>query len=883
MNAQDSSWATPAIARVRSQLSASFADTKDGIRLRDPQLGDDASNCSTAQAVGLFVMLEEDATTASLVAQIAGSQLDDGAFTIPYNRPTTAPSKWDLAEIGAAAPGLLLAARNGHELAAKILLKSADFTLGQELDEGGRFLKNADCDGQDILNGNIYAATTLACALELSPHVEYQRAVESAVAHSISRFGAHSRDWWSYSEGSDGRELVGRSLAYQATMVGYGRLLLPVLKGALHGQWRETLHRAQEAFESVLGTPSREQYEHPSWSRDWDHVSEILLGLAPLSEEHHPTPAFVQRFNALLTGAQEIRPASAADRTPVTTRLRLACNVASVLTILSTDLEIDPTAGIHLGAAWTATVTPQEYVQRFSDVASRPAPGRWSMASGPEGSISVLLPNRMEVRLPSTCSEWLRDDYEQQQSALLWLHSLGFLPTMFEQNDGKERVEEVLRSYVEFLDSAESRGFLLRMTSLDHAVAVRIRALCAVLARYTARDLPVPDELLWLLARDASWGAVAHNIKINNHGMMLATSVLHYEALFRTEHTASRTEVVGNALRQIIEASFDSVGVCRENTPSYQAFYLRFFGDLKAFLRWISPDSPIIDLLDDIVTRGEATLSIMVWPEGILPPIGDSGAEKSSVASVDGTVFSAESGFFVQKRDNTYVSLRCGHSSIVHKHADDTSLTLRVAGVELLLDGGMYNYDWKNPATVAVKSQRGHSGVFFERFDDLYPATLFRPGHTRVRSHMTMLETAPGAISIHCGYEIDASHFAQRLATFRQGRIALSDRFWSTTGETPVQRFLVPVDAETTTDESGILLTKEGAWMRIRFDQNRPTRRYSGESVPLMRGWVSRSWGTLDACQVFEIGPLTGALSMDAELTYGTVGSEHELATNHGA
>lgn len=868
MKFRDATWAAPAVARVRTLLTDALSDESGIIELHDQQLSGSASSCSTAQAAGFFAMLDESEITTALLQAVAGSQLPHGGFSIPYNQPVSAPPAWDIAELGAAAPALLVAARNGHRLAATVMLKGAEFTLSQERAKSGSFLKNASCQDQDVLNGNIYAAVTLACALELGPNTEYQRAIESVVEHSISRFGSPAEHWWSYSEHPEGAELVGKSLAYQATIVGYGRLLLGTLRGDLRHRWTKSLEDAQAAIRTALASPSPTEFEEPSWSRDWDQVSEIALGLVAITSDAPETDDLSRRMDILLERRTSTVPRHE-DRTPTTSDLRFACNLASVVTILLNELEINPAAGLDLRQDWSAGITPEEYVRRFSDPASRPGPGRWSMTLSPEAESSIALPNRIEVRLPEHSTGWLQEDYEQQQSTLLWLHSLGFLPTMFEEPDGEERVAAALRTYVEFLGTAESQEVLSRMTSLDHAIAVRIRSLCTIFARCVARGVDVPRELLWLLARDASWGSVAANIKVNNHGMMLATAVLHYEALLATQHRESRSSIIGDALRKIIGASFDPVGVCRENTPSYQAFYLRFFRDLKDFLSWTEPSSSLLDVLDEIVTRGSETLSVMVWPDGTLPPIGDSGAEKSAISSVDGTIFSSESGFFVHKQDGRYLSLRCGHSSVVHKHVDDTSLTLRVGDVELLLDGGMHDYDWKNPLTAAVKSQRGHSGLFFERFDPVYPATFFRPGSTRVKSHMSMLDTSPGAIAIHCGYSIDDAFFAQRLVTFEEGHITLNDRFSSTTGEVAVQRFLVPADAAVTNEDSGLLVSRDGAWMRIRFDQGRPVTRYGGETVPVVRGWVSRSWGTIEECQVIELGPRIGSRTMDTEITYG--------------
>ncbi|MGA4777951.1 heparinase II/III domain-containing protein [Cellulosimicrobium sp. AB352] len=840
----------------------------------DEELDGPASACSLAQLLGYVVStpsLPADVKSVlqpRLASALGDAVGTDGHFALPYNRAPQEVEWWDLAEVGAAAPALLLAARSGIEVARGALLRGADFVRAKERgDVPGSFMKNADALEQDILNADAYAALALACAAEVSPTSDRREPIEAAVERLIQQFGIASAGWWPYSVGlGSTSDAVGTSLAYQATIVGCGLLLLPHVDDTRRDRLAGVLLAASEQVATAFSADFDERLETPSWSRDWVRIPEIAWALP----RRHPESG----IDAALDHLEGIDPvgdpgetSKRPDRTPVTTTYRRFANLAGSAVLLGLTAHAAATVRGTQGLALRPLGV--DFLERHGDPTLRAAPGRWVIDSS-RGE--VTLPNRVTVELPANAEGWRRTDREQAQSSLLWLHSLGFLPSMIERDGAAEEAVALLSSYWAFMTSAVSKDVRDFMTSYDHCVAVRLRTSCMVAVMLERAGRGVPPELLRLVRTDLEWARQPGHVKNNNHGMMLCAAVLHAGVVFPGFVDEEQSGLAEDDLARIILGAFDDQGVCLENTPSYHAFYLRFMRDLLPFAAEYYPAGSLHSLLAPLMTKASEVIELLVWQDGTLPPIGDSGAEKSSVRSRDGVLFAPDAGIFVKKEDEVYLSIRGGYSSIVHKHCDDTALTLRVAGSELLLDGGMYNYDWKDERTAVVKSQRGHSGVFFERFDRFYPATLYRPGAERVRSTMERLEGGAEEDRIKCSVEIDGSHVVERVVAVKEGQLSVVDTFRAPNGERALQRFLVPLGASLEISAGRIRVeTADGrAWMEIGYDPARAAREFCGARDPL-RGWVSRAWNQIEQCRTLEILPREGETVMAVEIRFGTM------------
>jgi hypothetical protein len=839
----------------------------------DDELGATASACSIGQLLGYVSSAPElpaevrAQATHRLAAVLKNAVGSDGRFPLPYNRVPGDIDWWDIAEVGAAAPALLVAANSGVESARAALLRGAEFVLTKEREDlPGSFVKNVDTVDADIPNANAYTAVTLACAAEASGDPSWSAQVDPAVERLISQFGVSLAGWWPYRIGLGANSPSGVSLAYQATIVGCGLFTLPCVGPGLQDRFAGVLLAASRQVEAAYESAFTEELEEPAWARDWAQIPEIAWALrraSPAQSADDPAVVHLQSIDPLKSSRTMT---SRAGRTPVTTTLRKLANLAGAAVMLG--LTEQSSLAAHADHVLEGAEADTGYVQRFGEPAARVVTGRWEFGRAER---TMALPNRVTVKLPANAEHWLQTDFEQPQSTLLWLHSLGFAPSLIQREDSITDVLRVLDSYWAFTVSARSQHVRSFMTSYDHCVAVRVRTLCMVAAILKSRDHAVPRSLVRIVANDLEWARDPENVKPNNPGMMLCAAVLHaavvFPGLVGSESELART-AEGNLIR-IILGAFDESGVCLENTPSYHAFYLRFMRELLSFATEYRPDGSLHSTLTPLVDNATKALELLVWHDGTLPPIGDSGAERTSLESRNGTLFAPDAGFYVRKSSNAYFSIRSGYSSSVHKHCDDTAITLRVGDRTLLLDGGMFNYDWQDERTVAVKSQRGHSGVFFERYDQFYPAALYRPGAERVRSRMEREQRRVDEDLIKCWAQYDGTHTVERVVRVTDGALSIEDRFESPGDDHALQRFLVPLDASIEMSSGCIRLdTEGGAWMEIDYDAARPVREFCGMRNP-MRGWVSTAWNKIECCRAIEILPRKHWSTMRAEIRYG--------------
>ncbi|MFV0407725.1 MAG: hypothetical protein ACK5LN_13055 [Propioniciclava sp.] len=524
---------------------------------------------------------------------------------------------------------------------------------------------------------------------------------------------------------------------------------------------------------------------------------------------------------------------------------------------------------------WESEISPAVYRASFG-IELPSFEHKWSLTQDAEGTFQVGLPNRVVLQFSTDPAAIADPEAPEWQTSMLWKHSLAILPLLL-HHDQAELVDEFLEGYSTFLDTPGWVEISTQMASLDHCIALRIRCLCLVRAYYAQVGQALPDAADDILRRDLAWASEPARYAQNNHGLMLAMAVAHAAEIFPQVTSPGMFRAATTTAIRILRRAFGHDWVCIENTPEYQGYFLRLCQSLRDFLkvsRFVT--APVITELDETLTHAAATLTLMVRPDGRYPPLGDSGATPpSGMTSTDGELVSRATGLYVGKHDGVFFSFKCGYKSHVHKHMDDTSISLTIDDEELLLDAGLHNYDWHDPITRAIKSQRGHSGFFFPQFDELYPGSMYRPEHYRVKSELSLLSRAGGAVRLAGTSIIDETHGVTRLVTHRAGVIDLVDRYWVTThaeaAPLPVQRFLVPatmgveyLSAQTTR------FTGEHAWLEIEVDPSRELTVHEGTGGDLPRGWFSRRWSEAEPCRSIDISVAEGKPAW-ARVRYGRI------------
>lgn len=523
--------------------------------------------------------------------------------------------------------------------------------------------------------------------------------------------------------------------------------------------------------------------------------------------------------------------------------------------------------------SWQSQIDPDRYLKEFPQEVPV-LKDRWSSEILPDGARLIGLPNRVSVRLSAEPSDLGLEEPEEFQTSMLWKHSLAILPAMAGAGD-IAGVESILGGYASFMSSARWAELSSRMTSLDHCVATRIRAICALRAAYYLLGRPLPRSAYSILEHDLAWAGEPNHYAPNNHGIMLGISTMHATEVF-PDATPPTVSTIGAAqFEAIIDAAFDGDWVCVENTPEYQGFYLTLCTNVLKFLDMSAlADGELSSRLRDLVDGATKSLSKMLLPSGHYPALGDSGTPWiPPIQNEDGVTYSPATGLYIEKRDGIYFSFKCGYSSYVHKHMDDTSITLTIDDEDLVIDAGLHNYDWHDPITRAVKSQRGHSGFFFPEFDSLYPSTMYRPEKYRIQSRLELLESNSKSTALSGRSIVDGTHRVARLVRHTPGTIKITDRYWVgpdlSHSSVPVQRFLIPLSLTEARSHPGTLrFLGKASWIELRFDPKRAVDVSIGTQGELPRGWMSRGWSSSEACRAIDIS-VRGNFATDIAVNYG--------------
>ena len=427
----------------------------------------------------------------------------------------------------------------------------------------------------------------------------------------------------------------------------------------------------------------------------------------------------------------------------------------------------------------------------------------------------ISTPNRASVEL-APAPNWLMEPENQYQSTLLWVYSLRYLEYIVVDHGDIGYADNIVNSFAEFLESPPGEKRLKTLSSRDHMTSEILHTVTFLgsLTEFTAHDAAasIIDSCLRWAADD--------NIAVNNHGMMLCASLMQVTRHFEGQNAAAIYEFAATELLDILQEVFDEDGMCSENSPSYHRYYIRYLQGLLQRLpsHNLPAVSSLLHHIHDFLAQAQLALDRITLPNGYLPPLGDGNLENVARA---GTSFTAEAetyspynGFYSHRKKNIYFAFKCGHSSITHKHADDTSIYLWAAGQTFITDAGHYNYDSADPINVAIKSQRGHSGAFFREFDEYYPGRLYLPS-TPLTSGILNRDDQ-GKLSGTAFYN-DVGTIMRTVSWETDFEITLVDRFSTISNAHPVIRFVVPSDIHVTLDENGLSLQGKKARVYIQI------------------------------------------------------------------
>lgn len=490
-------------------------------------------------------------------------------------------------------------------------------------------------------------------------------------------------------------------------------------------------------------------------------------------------------------------------------------------------------------------------------------------------SSSLPIEFKIPKKVVETPIDWTFVPENESQGHALWKYSAGYLPTLFESSGDYDLIERILNSLLAFTDSELWTETSEWMTSLDHCLATRVRAITTLSAQFHLDELPLPQSARQLLANDMANLVIGRNkyFPSNNHGAMAAVSLIHGAAIhpWVSQHLDSLDlpdplSIGWQELWEVLDSVFDDCGLASENSPEYQRFWIALLEPVVSFVDLfpssadtasVRSDKELRELLDD----AETALSVFVDGNSRMLPIGDSHPRTvRDPMKVEGVFYYKDNGFAVVKSPISTFSFNCGSTNYAHKHCDDTSITLEYNGQNMIVDSGFYSHDWNDAKGIFAKSQNAHSGLFLTGLDNLHPGKVHFPGRERVKATLEQLSEPRGQEgTVFAGNYLvdDRSRLTRQVQALGPGAFDLEDRVEGDIDGLghPLARFIIPSGYEISVDRHNIRIFFPQNILELSFDNGEldvKVRIHCAAEEPEIKGWISPELRKLDPAYCIE-------------------------------
>lgn len=485
------------------------------------------------------------------------------------------------------------------------------------------------------------------------------------------------------------------------------------------------------------------------------------------------------------------------------------------------------------------------------------------------GNVVLKSGTRLPVG-PGFSIDWRVTFQEKVASNVLWLYSLEYVGTLlsgYEKTDEERYLEAAVGVVQDFLDffetSAENRLLVLThrqgLSSQDHAMANRTNVFVKMLhiLANLGKKAELASRIACCLHAHGLFLMDDDNYSHTNHGVMADIALAQLGVALGTSSVQGAQFVSKATIRltEAIQRAFDRDGFTDENTIGYHRFNISLYeGVVTWFAKW-HLDESFARVACPILERANAALRFAVWPDGSVPPIGDSPVYPKAAQSINQSRLFSDSHFGVIKSDDLYVSLICGWRGTGHKHVDDTSMTVRYLDNNIVVDAGSFSYDKKNLYRQCLHSSFGHSGIFLTAMDGFSPSEYLSLGPAA-----KIKEWVEGPTGVHAIAEVQFSKWGatlqRRIEVVWPNRVLVSDSVRIAEGFPPMtarQSWLLGegMQAGTSMEEGGseyCTFDNGSVCATFRFvNHGNPgwTESHFGVTHPLVRGWCSETFGQI--------------------------------------
>ena len=189
----------------------------------------------------------------------------------------------------------------------------------------------------------------------------------------------------------------------------------------------------------------------------------------------------------------------------------------------------------------------------------------------------------------------------------------------------------------------------------------------------------------------------------------------------------------------------------------------------------------------------------------------------------------------------------CGARTEVHKHVDDSSVTLRFKNHNILIDGRSYTYDRADPLRRCIESSLGHSDLYLKEFDGLLRGEFVKE-FGPVAGKIKQFQENADDVRITCVSSVRGGEvsFIRKIFVCWPDEVAIVDsvELSKVAGNPkPIQRFLFGPTLDVRLDGREKLIMASGDVSYTLFQLlDCEGVLYRGEKVTPVRGWYSHKY-----------------------------------------
>jgi hypothetical protein len=309
-----------------------------------------------------------------------------------------------------------------------------------------------------------------------------------------------------------------------------------------------------------------------------------------------------------------------------------------------------------------------------------------------------------------------------ENSFHLWLHSLNtvsYLSNAHEMSRNRrylDRAWQIITDWVAYAKTGKNK-----YVWYDHSVSNRIGTFIYFYQRADGAGLLTDVHrhyLVNLIVEHADWLADPKNYAQYNHGVMMDKSFLLAVAFLNKslpERYRGRMDLVMARILAAFERDYTERMVHIENSPAYHYYVTANFRHMVSLLTHMKLGVPA-SLRSALARTGIYTIHI-TKPDGYFPQLGDTSRMRSPNRSAMVSSVYPEAGVVVMAKrlapvqHSTWLLFKSGYLTHIHKHADDLSFVLFAGGRDVFVDGGLYNYEMKDPINQYLRGALAHNGL----------------------------------------------------------------------------------------------------------------------------------------------------------------------------